>query len=106
MPKIGSVLVFLAGIALPAIVSAQPGSTADAASAQPGSTADSKYCAELTRLYRTYVNNPEDPRPALQSPNAASEYAISRCKVGDTATGIGPLEEALKNARIELPRRS
>lgn len=95
MPKIGPVLVFLAGIALPGVISAQPSGTADA-----------KYCAELTRLYRTYVNNPEDPRPTLQSPNAASEYAISRCRAGDTATGIAPLEEALKNARIELPPRS
>jgi hypothetical protein len=95
MLKIGPVLVFLAAIALPGIVSAQPSIAADA-----------KYCAELTRLYRTYVNNPEDPRPALQSPNAASEYAISRCKAGDTASGIAPLEEALKNAKIELPPRS
>ena len=37
-----------------------------AAAAQGNS--DARYCAELIRLYRTYVNNPDDPRPTFETP--------------------------------------
>jgi len=93
MQKIALLLRVAAGIAVCGAVSAQP-------------SADARYCAELTRLYRTYVNNPEDPRPAMVSPRATDEVAISSCQAGNTAAGIPPLEQALKNNRINLPPRS
>jgi hypothetical protein len=93
MRKIGMVLAVMAGISVCGAVAAQP-------------SADARYCAELTRLYRTYVNNPEDPRPAQASPRATDEVAISNCQAGNTAAGIPPLEKALKDNRFTLPPRS
>jgi hypothetical protein len=36
-------------------------------------------------------------------PNVTYEVAISKCKSGDTAGGIPPLEKALRDSRIDLP---
>lgn len=82
------------GILLPLTASAQ------------GSGADVRYCAELTRLYRTYVNNPEDPRPTFASPNVTHEAAIASCKSGNTAAGIPVLEQALRDNKLTLPQRT
>jgi uncharacterized protein with NAD-binding domain and iron-sulfur cluster len=75
-----------------------------AASAQ-GTAGDAAYCAKLTQLYRTYVNNPNDPRPVQPSPTAEYEQAIAACARGDTAAGIPPLEKALRNNQFTLPPR-
>ena len=56
----GKLMVLAVGLSLSAMASAQ---------GQAANAADAKYCAELTRLYRTYINNPEDPRPAQISPS-------------------------------------
>ena len=74
-----------------------------AASAQ--SAADARYCAKLVGLYRTYVNNPEDPKPAFQSPVASHESAIASCKAGNTAAGIPVLEQVLRDNKFTLPAR-
>jgi hypothetical protein len=74
------------------------------ASAQQAS-ADARYCAKLIGLYRTYVNNPEDPRPTFQSPVASAENAIASCKAGNTAAGIPVLEQALRDNKFTLPSR-
>jgi hypothetical protein len=74
------------------------------ASAQ-GAGADAKYCADLTRLYRTHINNPEDPRPTFASPIVAQEAAIASCKSGNTAAGIPILEQALRDNKFTLPPR-
>jgi len=76
-----------------------------AASAQDAG-ADAHYCAELTRLYRTYINNPEDPRPTFASPNVTHEAAIASCKSGNTAAGIPALEQALRDNKLTLPKRA
>ncbi|MEI6201730.1 MAG: hypothetical protein WCP68_07250 [Enhydrobacter sp.] len=75
-----------------------------AASAQ--SAADARYCERLVGLYRTYVNNPEDPKPAFQSPVASHENAIASCKAGNTAVGIPVLEQVLRDNKFTLPSRS
>jgi hypothetical protein len=74
------------------------------ASAQ-GTAADARYCAKLTQLYRTYVNNPNDPRPVQPSPTAEYEHAINDCAKGDTTAGIPPLEKVLRNNKFTLPAR-
>ena len=74
-----------------------------AASAQ--SSADARYCDRLIGLYRTYVNNPDDPRPVYQSPQAAQETAIASCKAGNPAAGIPVLEKALRDNKVTLPAR-
>ena len=74
-----------------------------AASAQ--SVADARYCDKLVGLYRTYVNNPEDPKPAFQSPVASHENAIANCKTGNTAAGIPVLERILRDNKFTLPSR-
>ena len=69
------------------------------------SGADARYCDKLIGLYRTYVNNPEDPRPAFQSPVASHENAIASCKAGNTAAGIPVLEQVLRDNKFTLPSR-
>ena len=59
----------------------------------------------LTQLYRTYVNNPNDPRPVQPSPTAEYEQAINDCAKGNTAAGIPPLENVLRNNKFTLPPR-
>lgn len=94
--RIGKLLPFAAVCVLPLAAAAQP---------LPAGSADAAYCEKLTKLYRTYINNPEDPRPTQVSPTAEFEVAIAKCHAGDTAAGIPPLEKALRNARINLPAR-
>jgi hypothetical protein len=74
-------------------------------SAFADSAADAVYCDKLVKLYRTYVNNPEDPRPTFSVPNVTDETAIAKCKAGDTAIGIPGLERVLLNNKLTLPRR-
>jgi hypothetical protein len=93
MQRTSILLVLAAGIGLSAAASAQQGD------------ADARYCDRLVRLYRTYINNPEDPRPAYASPNAAHEAAIADCKAGNPAAGIPRLEKALQDNKLTLPKR-
>lgn len=67
--------------------------------------ADVLYCAKLVGMYRTYVNNPEDPRPTFQSPVASHETAIQNCRSGNTAAGIPVLEQVLRDNKFTLPAR-
>ncbi len=85
-------LLVVGGLTLPAAASSQ-------------SSADTRYCAELIRLYRTYVNNPHDPRPAFVSPSSAHETAIVSCQAGNTAAGIPVREKVLLNNKFTLSRR-
>lgn len=86
-------------MAMTVVACAAPAQTASPASA------DAKYCGELIQLYRTYINDPDDPRPARMSPNVTYENAIASCQAGNPAAGIPVLETALKNARFTLPPR-
>ncbi|MBS0550836.1 MAG: hypothetical protein JSR24_24015 [Proteobacteria bacterium] len=64
-----------------------------------------RYCAELTKMYRTYINNPEDSRPVMPSSNAAHESAIESCRKGNTGAGIPVPEKVLGANKFTLPRR-
>jgi len=74
-----------------------------AASAQ--SNPDARYCDKLIGLYRTYVNNPQDPRPGKQTPQADHENAILSCQTGNTSAGIPVLEKVLGDNKLNLPAR-
>jgi hypothetical protein len=86
-------LILAAGMGLMSTASAQQ------------ANADARYCDKLIGLYRTYVNNPEDPRPTFPSPQAAQENAIASCKTGNTAAGIPVLEKSLRDNKMTLPAR-
>jgi hypothetical protein len=92
MKNMQSLLLLAAGVTLSSAASAQ-------------GNADARYCDKLINLYRTYVNNPEDPRPAFQSPQGAQENAILSCRTGNTAAGIPVLEKSLRDNKMTLPSR-
>jgi hypothetical protein len=92
MKNMQRLLLLAAGVTLSSAASAQ---TPD----------DARYCAKLVGLYRTYVNNPEDPKPTFQSPVASHETAIANCKTGNTAAGIPVLEQVLRDNKFTLPAR-
>jgi hypothetical protein len=72
-----------------------------AASAQ---TSDVDYCKALTEKYQTYVtseNSGHSPRPAPVD----VQNAMEQCRTGNTAAGIPVLEQRLRAARIDLPKR-
>jgi hypothetical protein len=96
IPRLGKLLLIGMAWALPLAASAQAPSPA---------SGDAAYCGKLIGLYRTYINNPSDPRPAYVSPVAEDEVAIARCKAGDTAAGIPRLEKVLRNVSMTLPAR-
>jgi hypothetical protein len=65
---------------------------------------DRPYCEALIQKYRTYVSDPNVTHDR-QGFRAQDEVAISKCRAGDTAVGIPPLEKALRDAKVDLPRR-
>jgi len=71
-----------------------------AASAQMN---DADYCKALSDKYLTYVAdiNSAMPHPAPVDAQAA----IEQCKAGNAAAAIPVLEQKLRNARIDLPKR-
>ena len=65
---------------------------------------DTAYCVELGELVRWYVGSPGasgDTRP-----NFATLEAIDDCNKGNTAAGIGVLEQILRSNGFTLPRRT
>jgi hypothetical protein len=83
-------------LALAALASAGSLSTAVA---QPD---DAAYCAALTGKYHAYVSSSLDRRP--RPPPADVSAAMAGCKSNAPAS-IPVLEQALRNARIDLPPR-
>jgi len=68
-------------------------------------SSDADYCNALAQRYQTYVSNTATGRnPA--SPSAEAQNAIAQCKAGNTAAGIPVLEQKLRDAKVELPKRS
>jgi hypothetical protein len=65
---------------------------------------DRQYCDALVDKYRAYVSDPSRGHSA-RSPDVEYEVAISKCRSGDTAAGIPPLEKALRGAKVDLPSR-
>jgi hypothetical protein len=66
---------------------------------------DADYCRALTRAYQTYVSIIQRGHGPEQTPIDA-QNAIDQCQAGNTAAGIPVLEQKLRNAKIELPKRS
>lgn len=62
-------------------------------------SSDAAYCATLSRTYRHTV-------PKTQTPSAEVPVAMAKCAAGDTAVGIPVLEQALKDAGVNLPPRT
>jgi hypothetical protein len=61
---------------------------------------DAAYCAQLTFLYRRYVEN----SPGRQY-DADAAIALDDCKNGNTAAGIPVLERKLVESGFTLPQR-
>jgi hypothetical protein len=72
-----------------------------AASAQ---MSDAEYCKALSDKYLTYVANMNSAMPHPTPVDA--QTAIEQCKAGNAAPAIPVLEQKLRNARIDLPKRS
>ena len=66
---------------------------------------DADYCRALTRSYETYASSIHSGRSAEQIPVDAGT-AIEQCKAGNTAAGIPVLEQKLRDAKVDLPKRS
>jgi len=62
---------------------------------------DAAYCAQLTALYRRYVQN----SPGRQY-DAEAAVALDDCKNGNTAAGIPILEKKLLESGFTLPEKS
>ncbi|MFO1080595.1 MAG: hypothetical protein U1E23_08220 [Reyranellaceae bacterium] len=66
---------------------------------------DTDYCNALGQKYQTYVANittGRDPHP----PTVQVQNAIEQCKTGNTAAAIPFLEQKLKDAKVDLPKRT
>lgn len=61
---------------------------------------DAAYCAQLTFLYRRYVEN----SPGRQY-DADAAIALDDCKNGNTAAGIPVLEKKLLESGFTLPEK-
>lgn len=72
-----------------------------AASAQ---TSDAAYCKALAARYEAFVSNTQGH--SNQPGGVDGSVAIEQCKAGNTAAGIPVLEQRLRDAKIELPKRS
>jgi hypothetical protein len=68
-------------------------------------TSDADYCRALTQSYETYASQIQSGRAPEQIPVDA-KTAIEQCKAGNTAAGIPVLEQKLRNAKVDLPKRS
>jgi hypothetical protein len=65
---------------------------------------DADYCKALTQQYQKYVANiatGKSPQPAPVD----VQSAIAQCQAGNTAAGIPVLEQKLRDAKIDLPKR-
>ena len=73
------------------------------ANAEPAATGTAGYCAALLRKYDQLLNR--DSRLGAPPVSLDARAGAEKCRAGD-ASGIAPLEKALQDARIELPKRS
>jgi hypothetical protein len=65
---------------------------------------DAKYCQALSDKYTQYLNMGQNK--GMQPQSVEARVAVEKCKAGDTAAGIPPLEKALKDAKLDLPPRT
>ena len=92
MTGVTKFLIVCSTIALPLAAGALP----LAAAAQ---SSDAGYCEALSTAYRSTI-------PKGANPTATVPVAMAKCAAGDTAIGIPVLEQALRDARVTLPKRS
>ncbi len=64
---------------------------------------DASYCAQLSDLYRRYLQNNGD---GSKFPDVTASVAMDQCARGNYAAGIPPLEKKLRDARFTLPKRT
>ncbi|MGD9883604.1 MAG: hypothetical protein AB7F22_12675 [Reyranella sp.] len=60
---------------------------------------DKAYCAELSSLYRRYVQNSPGRRFDVEA-----GYALENCQKGNTAAAIPVLEKKLEASGFSLPK--
>lgn len=63
---------------------------------------DASYCAQLSDLYRRYLQSNGDGN---KFPDVTASVAMDQCARGNYAAGIPPLEKKLRDARFTLPKR-
>src|SRR5205823_14190045 len=61
------------------------------------------YCRALVAKYESYLDRHQ--RRGESPPGVASKPGVEQCKAGDPA-GIPAIEDALRNAKLDLPSRS
>ena len=71
--------------------------------AQTPQASDAAYCQSLIAKYQEYVVISAN-RGANEGP-ADGNIAVSQCQSGNTAAGIPVLENILRNAGFDLPKR-
>jgi hypothetical protein len=67
-------------------------------------TDDAAYCKALANKYEAFVSNLKGH--SIQPGGLDGNVAIAQCREGNTAAGIPVLERKLKDAKIDLPKRS
>jgi hypothetical protein len=76
------------------------------ASAALAQSNDVAYCKALASKYQTYLSQGSGGRHGgTDSQNIDARVAANKCDAGDTS-GVPVLERALKDAKIELPKRT
>jgi hypothetical protein len=60
---------------------------------------DKAYCAELSSMYRRYVQNAPGRRSDVEA-----GYALENCQKGNTAAAIPVLEKKLEASGFSLPK--
>jgi hypothetical protein len=66
---------------------------------------DADYCKALSQEYQKYVSNMQSGRAPMAA-QVDAQTAISQCQAGNTAAGIPVLEQKLRDAKVDLPKRS
>ena len=66
---------------------------------------DAAYCQALAQKYQAYLGNMTSGRTPMPGP-VDGMVAVEQCKAGNTAASIPVLEQKLRDAKIDLPRRS
>ena len=78
--------------------------TVSAVSTASAQSADTSYCSALAAKYQRYVGD-NDAQRRSQIRDARVDTAISQCQ-SNSAAAIPVLEQALKDAKIDLPPRN
>ena len=67
-------------------------------------SSDAAYCKALSKKYEAFVINMNGH--SVQPGSLDGNAAVEPCKAGNTADAIPVLEQKLRDARVDLPKRS